>query len=328
MKQATFKVHVTRPIPDAALEFLRAEGLDVSCPEDDGPPDRDEMLQKLKDVDAILSVLTERIDAEVFQRAVRLKVVSNMAVGFDNIDVHEATRRGIAVCNTPGVLTDTTADFAWALLMAVARRVVECHQFVEDKRWQWWGPKLMMGADVHRSTLGIVGYGKIGQAVARRAKGFEMKVLYSGETSPERSEWGEKVGLDHLLRESDFVSLHVPYRPSTHHLFGQEQFELMKPTSFLINTARGAVINEAHLVEALDQRQIAGAALDVFEEEPTVHTGLLGRRNVVLAPHAASASLQTRGRMAMMAAENLLACLRGEDPQAIVNPEVMDRCSK
>ena len=319
------KVHVTRPIPQAALDFLRNEGLDVTCPTEDGLPDRDEMLRSVEDADAVLSVLTERIDVEVFQRAARLKVVSNMAVGFDNIDVREATQRGIAVCNTPGVLTNTTADFAWALLMAVARRVVECHQFVEDKHWQWWGPKLMMGADVHHKTLGVVGYGKIGQAVARRAKGFEMEVLYSGETAPEQSEWGEKVGFNHLLRESDFVSLHVPYRASTHHLLRREQFAIMKPSSFLINTARGPVVDEAHLVEALRQGQIAGAALDVFEEEPSVHSGLFGRPNVILAPHAASASKETRGKMAMMAAENLLAFLRGEKPQAIINPEVMDR---
>jgi glyoxylate reductase len=321
------KVHVTRPIPQAAIEFLRAQGLEVTCPESDALPSRAELLQNVEDVDAILSILTEKIDLEVFQRASRLKVVSNMAVGFDNIDVQEATKREVAVCNTPGVLTDTTADFAWALLMAVARRVVECHQFVENDQWEWWGPKLMMGTDVHQKTLGVVGFGKIGQAMARRARGFDMRVLYSGETAPEQSELGEKVGFEELLRESDFVSLHVPYRPSTHHLLGQEQFALMKPSSFLINTARGAVVNEQHLVEALAEGQIAGAALDVFEKEPEVHSGLRGLPNVVMAPHAASASLETRGRMAMMAAQNLAAVLRGERPQAIVNPEVLEKCT-
>ena len=317
------KVHVTRPIPTSALEYLRDEGLEVSCPPHDGPPDPEELLRSVKDVDAVLCILTERIDAGVLKRAPRLRVVSNMAVGFDNIDVEEATRRGVAVCNTPGVLTDTTADFAWALMLAVARRVIECHSFVEAKKWEWWGPKLLMGTDVHHKTLGIVGFGKIGQAVARRAKGFEMNVLYSGKTAPEDSEWGRKVDLQTLLKDSDFVSLHVPYRPSTHHLIGSAELATMKRSSFLINTARGAVVNETQLVEALNDNQIAGAGLDVFEEEPSVHPGLVGRPNAVLAPHAASASLETRTRMAMMAAKNLVACLRGEKPPAIVNPEVL-----
>ena len=320
------RVHVTRPIPDQALDYLKGQGLDVTCPSDDGPPSREDLLSSVEDVDGILSILTEKIDGEVFERADSLKVVSNMAVGYDNIDVAEATRRGVAVCNTPGVLTDTTADFAWALLMAVARRVVECHRFVRDGRWEWWGPKMMMGADVHGKTLGIVGFGKIGQAVARRAKGFDMDVVYSGETAPETSEWGSKVSFEELLQSSDFVSLHVPYRPSTHHLIGREQLHLMKKTGFLINTARGAVVNEEQLVEALESGEIAGAGLDVFEKEPQVHPGLY-RPNVVLAPHAASASLSTRTKMANMAAENLVAVLRGEEPRSIVNPEVLEQCS-
>jgi glyoxylate reductase len=319
------RVHVTRPIPDQALDYLKDQGFEVTCPSDDGPPSREELLSSVKDVDALLSILTEKIDGEVFERADRLKVVSNMAVGYDNIDVLEATRHGVAVCNTPGVLTDTTADFAWALLMAVARRVVECHRFVRDGRWEWWGPKMMMGTDVHGKTLGIVGFGKIGQAVARRAKGFEMDVVYSGETAPETSEWGRKVSFEELLQNSDFVSLHVPYRSSTHHLIGKDELHLMKKTAFLINTARGAVVDEEQLVEALESGEIAGAGLDVFEKEPQVHPGL-HRPNVVLAPHAASASLATRTRMANMAAENLVAVLHGEEPRSIVNPEVLEQC--
>ena len=323
-RDRNLRVHVTRPVPVQAIDYLKDQGLDVTCPTDDGPPRREELLNSVEDVDAILSILTEKIDGEVFDRAGRLKVVSNMAVGFDNIDVPEATRRGVAVCNTPGVLTDTTADFAWALLMAVARRVVECHRFVLDGKWEWWGPKMFMGADVYGKTLGIVGFGKIGQAVARRAKGFDMEVLYSGDSAPETSQWGRKVSFEMLLRSSDFVSLHVPYRSSTHHLIGKEQLHLMKKTGFLINTARGAVVNEEQLVEALESGEIAGAGLDVFEKEPQVHKGL-HRPNVVLAPHAASASLATRSKMANMAAENLVAVLRGEQPRAIVNPEVLQK---
>ena len=320
------RVHVTRPIPGQVIESLKDRGFAVTCPCDDAPPSRDELLSSVEEVDAILSILTERIDGEVFERAARLRVVSNMAVGFDNIDVAEATRRGIAICNTPGVLTDTTADFTWALLMAVARRVVECHRFVEDGQWEWWGPKMMMGADVHSKTLGIVGFGKIGQAVARRARGFDMEVVYSGETAPESSEWGRKVSFDVLLETSDFVSLHVPYRASTHHLIDKDQLSRMKKSAYLINTARGAVVNEEQLVKALESGEIAGAGLDVFEKEPRVHPGL-HRLNVVLAPHAGSASLATRTKMARMAAENLVAVLQGEEPRSIVNPEVLEQCN-
>jgi glyoxylate reductase len=301
--------------------MLRQAGCKVTVPSDHGLPSRSSLLQAVGSVDAILSILTERIDAEVMNAATRLKVISNMAVGYDNIDVAEASRRGIAVCNTPGVLTETTADFAWALLMAVARRVVECHQLVLQGEFQWWGPQMMMGTDVFGKTLGIVGFGKIGQAMAKRAQGFGMPVLYSGDTAPASSPLGRKVGFDSLLAESDFVSLHVPYRESTHHLIGTRELNLMKSTAFLINTARGPVVNETELVTALNSGAIAGAGLDVFEKEPEVHPGLLTLKNVVLAPHAASASVATRELMANMAAQNLLAYLRGETPHSVVNPE-------
>lgn len=317
------KIHITRPVPQEAVDFLESRGHDVTSPQEHGLPSRSSLLSAVRDVDAILSILTERIDAEVMDCSPNLKVISNMAVGYDNIDVVEANLRGIAVCNTPGVLTETSADFAWALLMATARRLVECHKFVEQGKFEWWGPQLMLGADVHSKTLGIIGFGKIGRAMARRAQGFGMQILYSGETAPERSEMGRKVDFDYLLKRSDFVSLHVPYRESTHHLIGKREFKLMRPNSYLVNTSRGAVVNEAELVEALQAQDIAGAGLDVFEEEPRVHPALLSMPNVVLAPHAASASVETRERMAMMAAQNLLACLNGERPHSIVNPEVL-----
>ena len=305
------------------MRVLEEAGCKVTVPQNPGLPEPVELKEAVKDADAILSILTERVGPELMDAAPRLRVISNMAVGFDNIDVKEASKRGIAVCNTPGVLTETTADFAFALMMAVARRMIEAHQMVERGEFEWWGPQLLMGADIHGGTLGIIGFGKIGQAMARRAQGFSMKVLYSGRTAPESSPLGEKVSQQSLLENSDFVSLHVPYRDSTHHLLGKPEFQLMKSSAFLINTARGPVVNETELVDALQHREFAGAALDVFEEEPSVHPGLLKLSNVVLAPHVASASVATRSLMARMAAENLLACLKGEEPHSIVNPEVL-----
>ncbi len=318
-----YRVHITRPLPQIAVDLLEEAGYQVTVPNDDGLPSRDELLNSVKDARGILSILTEKIDKEVLEAAPDLKVVSNMAVGYDNIDVEAATSRGVAICNTPGVLTDTTADFTWALLMAVARRVVESDNYVREGRFQWWGPRLLMGTDVYGKTLGIIGYGKIGQAVARRARGFEMEVLYSGSTAPETSEWGRKVSQEELLERSDFVSLHVPYRRSTHHLIGAEQLNRMKKSAYLINTARGPVVDENALISALKNGDIAGAGLDVFEDEPKVHPGLCELDNVVLAPHLGSATVATRERMAAMAARNLIAVLEGKEPLSVVNPAVL-----
>lgn len=320
----SFRVHITRPLPECAVEILESAGFEVSVPDESGLPSREALLKAVKDVHGVLSILTEKIDEEVFERAATLKVVSNMAVGFDNIDLEAATRRGIAVCNTPGVLTETTADFAWALMLAVARRVVESDNYVREGKFKWWGPKLLLGQDLYGATLGIIGFGKIGQAVARRAAGFNMKVLYCGESAPSESELGKKVSQQELLEASDFVSLHVPYRPSTHHLIGEAQLSSMKSTAYLINTARGAVVDEQALVDALKRKEIGGAGLDVFEAEPLVHPGLLELPNVVLAPHVGSASVATRNRMAEMAAKNLVACLTGGEPLSILNPKVLD----
>lgn len=319
----SFLVHITRPVPEVALEILQAAGCRVTMPTEPGLPDPSELREAVREADGLLSILTEPVTMELLEAAPRLKVVSNMAVGFDNIDVVAATARGIAVCNTPGVLTETTADFTWALLMAVARRLVEGDAMVRAGEFHWWGPKLLMGSDIHGKILGVVGFGKIGQAVARRARGFAMEVLYCGETAPHRSPLGRKVSFEELLERADFVSLHVPYRPSTHHLITGNELRRMKRSAFLINTARGAVVKEDDLVTALTAGEIAGAALDVFEREPEVHPNLLSLDQVVLAPHAASASLETRSLMARMAAENLLACLTGDRPHSIVNPEVL-----
>jgi glyoxylate reductase len=252
-----------------------------------------------------------------------------MAVGYNNVDLAEATRRGIPVTNTPGVLTDTTADFAFALMMAVARRVVEGDKFTRAGRFHGWGPLMMVGTDVHGKTLGIVGFGRIGRAVAKRATGFDMRVLYfdrfRADEDTERALNASSVSLEQLLAESDFVSLHTDYNPETHHLIGAPELAAMKRGAYLINTARGAIVDEAALVEALKSGKLAGAGLDVFEREPQIHPELLTLDNAVLAPHIASASMETRTAMALMAAENLLAALRGERPPNVVNPEVYDR---
>ncbi|MDR5683617.1 MAG: glyoxylate reductase [Armatimonadota bacterium] len=321
--------YVCRPLPGRALEIL-AEHCEVRMwerPEE--PPPRDVLLAEAEAAHGIVSLLTDRMDEEVFARAPRLRVVSNVAVGYDNVDVPAATRRGIVVTNTPGVLTETTADFAWALLMAAARRVPEADRYVRSGRWTSWQPTLLLGHDVHGRTLGLVGLGRIGSAVARRAAGFRMRVLYHSRSR--RRDLEAELGieyrqLDELLRESDFVSLHTPLTPQTRHLIGRERLALMKPTAILVNTARGPVVDEQALYEALSQRRIAAAGLDVFETEPLPpHSPLCSLDNVVLAPHIASATHATRARMAELAAENCVAVLTGRRPPNPVNPEVLTR---
>jgi glyoxylate reductase len=264
----------------------------------------------------------------VLDAAPDVKIVANMAVGYNNIDVAEATRRGIAVTNTPGVLTDTTADFAWALLMAVARRVVEADKFLREGKFHGWGPLMMVGQDVYGKTLGIIGFGRIGRAMAKRASGFDMKVLYYDRTPADdetnRALNARLVSMEELLEQSDYVTIHTDYNRETHHLISTPQLERMKSTAYLINTARGPIVDEAALVEALRSGQIAGAALDVFEKEPELYPGLVDLQNTVLVPHIASASLDTRTAMATMAADNIIAFMRGERPPNIVNPEVWD----
>ena len=279
---------------------------------------RPELIARLRGKDGLICHIVSTIDDEVLAAAPTVKVVANVAVGYNNIDVDAARRRGVVVTNTPDVLTETTADFAWALLMATARRVVEADRFVRSGQWDRWLWDLLWGADVYGKTLGVVGFGRIGRAVARRALGFNMRVMYQdavpSDAAVERDLRASRVELETLLRESDFVSLHTPFLPETRHLMNARTLRLMKRSAILVNAARGPVVDEAALVRALQEGWIAGAGLDVFEEEPKVHPGLVPLTNVVLAPHIASASLDTRVAMATLAVRNCLAVLDGKAP--------------
>ena len=289
-------------------------------------PPREEVLRSVKDKEAMVCLLTEKVNDELLQAAPNLKIAANVAVGFDNIDVAACTKRGVVATNTPGVLDETTADFAWTLLMAVGRRLLEGDALARSGNWKGWDLDQLVGADVWGKTLGIVGFGRIGKAMARRASGFQMKVIYTDAVratpNVEKGLGAEYRDMNALLAEADFISLHTPLLPETRGLFNAEKFGRMKRTAFLINTSRGPVVNEGDLVEALESGQIAGAAIDVFEREPAIHPGLR-RENVVLAPHLASASLETRTKMAVMAAENVVALLQGRRPANILNPEVL-----
>ena len=317
-------VYVTRQVPQAGIDMLR-DVCEVAVWEGELPVPREILMEKVSDTDGLYCLLTERIDAELLDAAPRLRVVSNMAVGYNNIDVEACTARGIPVGNTPGVLTGTTADCAFALLMAAARRIVEGADYVRAGKWKTWGPMLLMGSDVHGATLGIVGFGRIGQAVARRAQGFAMRVLYHDTyvTEADPALGATQVDLDTLLAESDFVSLHVPLTEETYHLIGRDELRQCKPTAVLVNTSRGEVVDPDALYQALHEGQIAYAALDVTEPEPLpADHRLLTLPNCIVVPHIASASVATRTKMAVMAAENLLAGLKGERLPNCVNPEV------
>jgi glyoxylate reductase len=288
---------------------------------------RAELLDRLADKDGLVCVISETIDEALLAARPGLRVVSNVAVGYNNVDVAACTRRGVVVTNTPDVLTETTADFAWTLLMATARRLAEADRYTREGRFRQWEYMLLLGGDVHGKTLGVVGFGRIGRAMARRALGFGMRVLYqdavAADAAAERELRATRTDLSTLLRESDFVTLHTPLIPETRHLINAESLRTMKKTAYLINAARGPVVDEAALVHALREGWIAGAGLDVFEEEPKVHPGLIGLPNVVLAPHIASASHETRLQMATLAVENCLAVLEGKTPPTPVNPEVL-----
>jgi len=321
-----FKVLVTRQLLGDGLKRLEKIA-EVKLNPEDRPMTRPELLKEIKDCDGVISLLTDRIDGEVMDTSGCLKVVSNHAVGFDNVDVDAATRRGIYVTNTPDVLTETTADAAWALILAVARRITEAERFLRDGKWKSWSPTLMVGTDVYGKTLGILGLGRIGGAVARRAKGFNMKVLYNDISRNERLEKEldiKFVDMDQLLKESDFISLHVPLMPSTRHLINEKAISKMKKSAILVNTSRGPVVDEQALYEALKEKKIAGAGLDVFEKEPVeLGNPLLKLDNVVLLPHIASATIETRIAMADLAVENLIAVLQGRMPLSLVNREVL-----
>jgi glyoxylate reductase len=316
------KVLVTGIIPDEVMSLIKEEH-EVESNEDDHPIARDRLLQGVQDKEGLLCMITDEVDEELVDKAPRLKMVANFGVGFNNIDVAAATKRSILVSNTPGVLTDATADTAFALILATARRVVEGDKKTRQGEFRFWAPFHFLGREVTGKTLGIIGLGRIGKAVARRAAGFEMKILYNNRTrlnaSEEKSLGVTYVNMDTIIKTSDFISLHVPLTDETHHLINQQTLARMKPGAYLINTSRGPVVDEKALLEALKNGIIAGAGLDVYEDEPELTPGLAELSNVVLLPHVGSATLETRTRMAQLAAENLLAGLRGEKPPNCLN---------
>jgi lactate dehydrogenase-like 2-hydroxyacid dehydrogenase len=316
------KILISQPIPGRGVEVLREAGIACEVNAEERVLSRDELAERLRDKDGVLTLLTDSIDDELLSALPRLKGIANCAAGYDNIDIRAAARRGIPVSNTPGILTDTTADLAWALILSVARRIVEGDRFVREGRFKQWGIRLFLGGDVCGKTLGVIGAGRIGTAVALRSVGFRMKVLYcspEGNAQLEEKCGGRRVSFEALLKESDFVSLHVPLTDATHHLIGEKELRLMKSTAYLVNTSRGAVVDERVLVRALREGWIAGAGLDVYEREPVLSAGLADLDNVVLLPHIGSASIETRSRMAEMAARNLVAMMRGEKPPHAVN---------
>jgi glyoxylate reductase len=321
----TRKILVTGRLPKEVLSVL-AERFQVESQNEDRPMERQRLLAAIGDMDGLLCMITDSIDEELLSHAPRLKMIANMGVGYNNIDVRAATTRGIPVSNTPGVLTEATADLAFTLLLAIARRVVEGDRRVRAGKFTFWAPFLFLGQEVSGKTLGIIGMGRIGKAVARRARGFDMPVIYHNRSRLEPDE-EDRMGaryepLEALLRKSDFVSLHVPLSAETRHLISRRELALMKPSAYLINTARGPVVDEQALLSALQAGQIAGAALDVYEHEPALTPGLTLLDNVILLPHVGSATLETRTRMASMAAQNLIAGMGGQTPPNLINPEV------
>lgn len=314
------KLFLTRMIPQPGIDLLK-EVFEISCNHEDRALFRQELIAGVQDADALLCLLTDSIDREVMDAAPRLKVISNYAVGYNNIDVAYATQKGIRVCNTPGVLTETTADLTWALILAAARRIPESDSYTREGLFRGWEPLLMLGQDVFGKTLGILGMGRIGQAVSRRALGFGMKIIYySPETDPSTLDFpAEKVDFATLILQSDILSLHAPLTDETRHMIGKAELKMMKSSAILINTARGPLVDEMALIDALREGQIFAAGLDVYEQEPDFSMAMLELRNLVLLPHIGSASIETRTRMAIMAAQNAIAVIQGQEPPAKVN---------
>lgn len=326
------KVYVTREMPERGLRIIKQK-FDAEVWSDYAPPPKKLIIEKAAEVDALATLLSDKIDSEVYDAAPNLKIVAQMAVGFDNIDIVGATKRGICVTNTPGVLTETTADFAWTLLMAVARRVVEADHYVRNGEWKvGWHPMMFQGRDVYGATIGIVGLGRIGCAIAKRAQGFDMKVLYYDVVR--RPDFEKKYNIkftkiDQLFQEADFVTINAPLTKETKNLVDEKKLKSMKKTAYLINNARGPIINEKALYKALKEGWIAGAGLDVFEQEPTPKENpLLQLSNVVMAPHISSSSFETRSKMSEMVAENLVTFFEGRTPPNLVNPKFMDAKKK
>lgn len=319
------KVFLTRILPEKVMQRLYAH-TELAVNPEDRPLSRAELIEGIKGKDGLLCLLSDTIDGEVLDVNPNLKIVANYAVGFNNIDIEAATLRGIPVSNTPGVLTETSADMAFALLLAVGRRVVEADQYARAGKWKVWGPLLFMGAEIHGSTLGIIGLGRIGKAIAKRALGFNMKVVYWNRTrlstEEEKSLQVQYLPFEEVLSSSDFVSISIALNQDTQHLINANAFQHMKPSAFLINTARGAVVDEQALVKALKEKQIAGAGLDVFEHEPHIPQALQEMNNVVMLPHLASATIATRTKMGMIAVDNLLARFNNEPLPNLVNTDV------
>jgi len=317
------RVLITRPIPEPGPSLIAEVAEEVVANPDDEPLPAADLLGQIAGFDAVVCLLNDRIDGPVMDRAAGCKLFANMAVGYNNIDVAEATRRKILVTNTPGVLTEATADIAWALILGVARRVAEGDRVMRAEAFPGWGPLYMLGGEVSGKTLGLVGPGRIARAVAERAKGFRMPLLYQGrrESTEMEALGARRVDLETLLRASDFVSLHVPLTAETTHLIDARALALMRPTAYLINTSRGPVVDEAALVETLKAGRIAGAGLDVYEREPEMAAGLVDRQNALLLPHLGSATTEARARMSGLVAANVVAFLRGQRPPNLVNPE-------
>jgi glyoxylate reductase len=316
----------TRPLFPAARTILD-EHFDVDYWKPSERISREELLKRVADKEGLVCLLTEKVDDELLTGAPKLRIASTVSVGYDNIDVAACTKHKVVATNTPGVLDDTTADFAWTLLMAIARRLLEGDAWMRSGRWPGWDLDQLLGGDIWRKTLGVLGFGRIGRGVARRARGFEMRVLYSdavrASAEVEKELNAEFVDRDRLFRESDFISVHVPLLPDTRHLISKDNLEKMKRTAFLVNTSRGPVVDEAALAEALESKKIAGAALDVFEHEPKVNPALLMRKDVILTPHIASASVETRTKMAVMAANNVVALFEGRRPPNALNADAL-----
>ena len=321
------RVLITHKLADEAVEVAR-QACDVRFTPLDQPLDAATLRQAIVGMDGIISVVTDTIDAAFLEAGADLKVVANVAAGYDNVDVPAATRRGVVVTNTPGVVTESTADLTWGLLFSIARRIPEADRYIRAGKWKAWRLMALLGNDVHGRTLGIVGMGNIGQAVAKRASGFGMTILYHNRHRlPETLEFelnATWVELQTLLQTADFVSVHTPLSTETRHLIGEKELRMMQPTAYLINTSRGPVVDETAVIRALQEQWIAGAGLDVFEQEPDVPQALKDLDNVVLLPHIGSASIASRTRMAVMAAQSAVAVLQGERPQHVVNPEVYE----
>ena len=325
-EQMNWNVFVTRRIPQPGIDILSSHCAVVDINPHDRPLTHEELKKAVKGRDGILCLLTDAIDRDIIMAADQARIFANYAVGFNNIDVGEATKRGIMISNTPGVLTEATADLTWALILAIARRIVACDRFTRQGRFKGWDPMLLLGSEVAGRTLGIIGAGRIGTAVGLRSAGFHMRVLYTDTDKNDRLEkkvHAERVDMKGLLEQSDYVTLHVPLLPETTHLIGRKELTHMKKTAFLINTCRGPVIDERALVDALKSQSIGGAALDVYENEPVLADGLAACDNAILMPHIGSATYGARTKMATMAAENLVAGLKGNRPPNLVNPDVL-----